>query len=120
MPSNTRSAKPRNRSGLQRQPPPAEKRKRAESAADKANKKPKATPTENTEADDNDAPATGKGKGPAKGKKKGAKGARYVAPPTMPHPLTPFRKTAANRAQEDAAADAAGAPSQLTRCVHPP
>ena len=87
MPSNTRSAKPRNRSGLQRQSPPAEKRKRAESGADKSNKKQKAATKETTEDDDNESQVTGKGKGTAKGRKKGTKRPRYVAQLTTPSPI---------------------------------
>jgi hypothetical protein len=79
MPTNTRSNRPRNRSGLQRQSPAAEKRKRAESGADKSNKKPKASTNEATDDVDDDSEVMGKGKKAARGKGKGAKRARYVA-----------------------------------------
>ncbi|KIJ95394.1 hypothetical protein K443DRAFT_11402, partial [Laccaria amethystina LaAM-08-1] len=82
---------PCNCSGLQRQSPAPKKRKHAVSGADKSNKKQKEATKDTTEDDDNDSQVTGKGKGSGKG------------------------KTATNRAQEDAVADAAGAPSQLMR-----
>ena len=86
MPSNTRSAKPHNRSRLQHQSPPTEKRKRAESGTDTSNKKQKVATKETTEDIDNESQVTGKGKGTAKGSKKGTKRPRYVAQLTMPLP----------------------------------
>ena len=116
MPANTRSTKPRNRSGLQRQPAAAEKRKRAESGANKSNKKPKATTNETTDDVDDDLQVTGKGKRAPRGK---GKRARCVAPPATSLLLTSFRKTAAKRAQDDAAADAAG-PKPISLGMCPP
>ena len=87
MPSNTQSAKPRNHSGLQRQSPPTEKHKHAESGADKSNKKQKAATKETTEDDHNESQVTGKGKRMVKGRKKGTKRPRCVAQLTTPSPI---------------------------------
>jgi hypothetical protein len=87
MPTNTRSNKPRNRSGLQReQPPAAEKRKRAESGADTSKKKAKATTNETTDDVNDDSQVTRKGKEVAGGKGKGTKRARCVATPATSLP----------------------------------
>jgi hypothetical protein len=63
----------------------------------------------------------GEGKKGSEGEGKGRKTCQVRCPHLPRHSLlTSFRKTAANRAQDDAVADAAGPPSHLTRYVHAP
>ena len=106
MPTRTHSNKPCNCSRLQHRAPAAEKWKHAESGADKTNKKPKVTTNKDADNVNNDLKVTGRGKR--------QQGARERAPKvqgTLHHcHITPFRKMAANRAQDDAAADAARLP----------
>ena len=73
-------------SRLQQQAPAVKKWKHAESGADQANKKVKPMTNDNAD-DDNDNPkVTRKGKKAARGKGKGTKRARYVAPAAMSLP----------------------------------